>query len=387
MMNILQGILFYFANKSKKLLYLPEKLKQTQTTMKHNFGAGPCILPQEVFQEAAKAVLEFNNTGLSILEISHRSKEFEEVVAETESLVRELLNVPENYSVLFLQGGASQQFAMIPMNLLPEGGKAAYLDTGVWASKAAKEAKNFGQIEIVASSKDSNYTYIPKDFEIPADATYFHYTSNNTIYGTEIFEKPKTSIPTVVDMSSDILSREINVADFDLIYAGAQKNMGPAGVTLVIVKNDLLGKSGRTVPSIFNYNEHIKAGSMYNTPPVYSIFVSMLNLRWLKAKGGIKTIEQENIIKARTLYDEIERNPFFKGTAAVEDRSRMNITFVMDTPELEAEFLALAKERNLIGIKGHRSVGGFRASVYNALTITSINALVDAMREFEESHK
>ncbi len=386
-MNILQRILFYFANKSKKLLYLPEKLKQTQTTMKHNFGAGPCILPQEVFQEAAKAVLEFNNTGLSILEISHRSKEFEEVVAETESLVRELLNVPENYSVLFLQGGASQQFAMIPMNLLPEGGKAAYLDTGVWASKAAKEAKNFGQIEIVASSKDSNYTYIPKDFEIPADATYFHYTSNNTIYGTEIFEKPKTSIPTVVDMSSDILSREINVADFDLIYAGAQKNMGPAGVTLVIVKNDLLGKSGRTVPSIFNYNEHIKAGSMYNTPPVYSIFVSMLNLRWLKAKGGIKTIEQENIIKARTLYDEIERNPFFKGTAAVEDRSRMNITFVMDTPELEAEFLALAKERNLIGIKGHRSVGGFRASVYNALTITSINALVDAMREFEESHK
>jgi phosphoserine aminotransferase len=386
-MNILQRILFYFANKSKKLLYLPEKLKQTQTTMKHNFGAGPCILPQEVFQEAAKAVLEFNNTGLSILEISHRSKEFEEVVAETESLVRELLNVPENYSVLFLQGGASQQFAMIPMNLLPEGGKAAYLDTGVWASKAAKEAKNFGQIEIVGSSKDSNYTYIPKDFEIPADAIYFHYTSNNTIYGTEIFEKPKTSIPTVVDMSSDILSREINVADFDLIYAGAQKNMGPAGVTLVIVKNDLLGKSGRTVPSIFNYNEHIKAGSMYNTPPVYSIFVSMLNLRWLKAKGGIKTIEQENIIKARTLYDEIERNPFFKGTAAVEDRSRMNITFVMDTPELEAEFLALAKERNLIGIKGHRSVGGFRASVYNALTITSINALVDAMREFEESHK
>src|SRR5690606_29387153 len=350
-MNILQRILFYFANKSKKLLYLPEKLKQTQTTMKHNFGAGPCILPQEVFQEAAKAVLEFNNTGLSILEISHRSKEFEEVVAETESLVRELLNVPENYSVLFLQGGASQQFAMIPMNLLPEGGKAAYLDTGVWASKAAKEAKNFGQIEIVGSSKDSNYTYIPKDFEIPADAIYFHYTTNNTIYGTEIFEKPKTSIPTVVDMSSDILSREINVADFDLIYAGAQKNMGPAGVTLVIVKNDLLGKSGRTVPSIFNYNEHIKAGSMYNTPPVYSIFVSMLNLRWLKAKGGIKTIEQENIIKARTLYDEIERNPFFKGTAAVEDRSRMNITFVMDTPELEAEFLALAKERNLIGIK------------------------------------
>ena len=276
---------------------------------------------------------------------------------------------------------------MVPMNLLPQGGKAAYLDTGVWASKAAKEAKIFGQTEIVASSKDSNYTYIPKNFNIPLDAAYFHYTSNNTIYGTEIFQKPVTSVPTVVDMSSDILSREINVAEFDLIYAGAQKNMGPAGVTLVIVKNDILGKSGRDLPSMLNYQEHIKAGSMYNTPPVFSIYVSMLNLRWLKAKGGVKAIEQENIIKARTLYDEIDRNPFFKGTAAVEDRSRMNITFVMDTPELEAEFLALAKERNLIGIKGHRSVGGFRASVYNALSITSINAIVDAMREFEESHK
>lgn len=355
--------------------------------MKHNFGAGPCILPQEVFQEASKAVLDFNNTGLSILEISHRSKEFEEVVTETESLVRELLNVPENYSVLFLQGGASQQFAMVPMNLLPEGGKAAYLDTGVWATKAAKEAKNIGQVEIVASSKDSNYTYIPKDFSVPLDATYFHFTSNNTIYGTEFFAKPETTVPVVVDMSSDIFSREINVADYDLIYAGAQKNMGPAGVTLVIVKNDLLGKTGKTIPSIFNYQEHIKANSMYNTPPVFSIYVSMLNLRWLKAKGGVPTMEQENIIKARTLYDEIERNPFFKGTAAVEDRSRMNVTFVMDTPELEAEFLALAKERNLIGIKGHRSVGGFRASIYNALTITSINALVDAMKEFEERYK
>src|SRR5690606_9426874 len=386
-MNILQRILFYFANKSKKLLYLPEKLKQTQTTMKHNFGAGPCILPQEVFQEAAQAVLDFNNTGLSILEISHRSKEFEEVVKETESLVRELLNVPENYSILFLQGGASQQFAMVPMNLLPEGGKAAYLDTGVWATKAAKEAKNFGQIEIVASSKDKNYTYIPKDFEVPSDAAYFHFTSNNTIYGTEVFEKPQTNVPTVVDMSSDIFSREINVSDYDLIYAGAQKNMGPAGVTLVIIKNDILGKTGRTIPTIFNYESHINAGSMYNTPPVYSIYVSMLNLRWLKAKGGVKAIEQENIIKARTLYAEIDRNPFFKGTAEVEDRSRMNVTFVMDTPELEAEFLALAKERGLVGIKGHRSVGGFRASIYNALSITSINALVDAMREFEESHR
>lgn len=355
--------------------------------MKHNFGAGPCILPQEVFQEASQAVLNFNNTGLSILEISHRSKEFEQVIAEAERTVRELLHVPQNYSILFLQGGASQQFAMIPMNLLKEGGKAAYLDTGVWASKAAKEASKIGQVEVVASSSDKNYTYIPKNFEIPADADYFHYTSNNTIYGTEIFEKPATGIPTIVDMSSDIFSREINVSEFDVIYAGAQKNMGPAGVTLVIIKDELLGKTGRTIPTIFDYQAHIKAESMYNTPPTFAIYVSLLNLRWLKAKGGVAVMEQENIIKARTLYDEIERNSFFKGTAAVEDRSRMNITFVMDSPELEAEFLTLAKERNLIGIKGHRSVGGFRASVYNALTLTSINALVDAMKEFEESHK
>lgn len=355
--------------------------------MKHNFGAGPCILPKEVFEEASRAVIDFNGTGLSILEISHRSKEFEEVAIETEKLVRELLEVPAGYSILFLQGGASQQFAMVPMNLLPENGKASYLDTGVWATKAAKEAKKVGQVEIVASSSDKNYTYIPKDFVVPSDAAYFHYTSNNTIYGTEVFEKPNTSVTTVVDMSSDILSRTINVSEFGLIYAGAQKNMGPAGVTLVIIKDDLFAKSGRTIPTIFDYEAHAKAGSMYNTPPVFSIYVSMLNLRWLKAKGGISVIEQENIIKARTLYDEIDRNPFFKGTAAVEDRSRMNVTFVMDTPELEAEFLALAKERNLIGIKGHRSVGGFRASIYNALSISSINALVDTMREFEEKKK
>lgn len=355
--------------------------------MKHNFGAGPCILPQEVFQEASQAVLNFNNTGLSILEISHRSKEFEEVIVETERLVRELLNVPQNYSILFLQGGASQQFAMVPLNLLPEGGKAAYLDTGVWATKAIKEAKKLGNVEIVASSSDQNYSYIPKDFNVPLDAAYFHYTSNNTIYGTEVFVTPPANVPTVVDMSSDIFSREIDVREYDLIYAGAQKNMGPAGVTLVIVRDEILGKSGRTLPSIFDYESHVKAASLYNTPPVFSIYVSMLNLRWLKAKGGISVMEQENIIKARTLYDEIERNPYFKGTAAVEDRSRMNVTFVMNNPDHEAEFLNLAKERNLIGIKGHRSVGGFRASIYNALTLTSINALVDAMKEFEDSKK
>ena len=352
--------------------------------MKHNFGAGPCILPKEVFQEASQAVIDFNNTGLSILEISHRSKEFEQVIQEAEALVRELMAVPSDYSVLFLQGGASQQFAMVPMNLLPEGGKAAYLDTGVWATKAAKEASKVGQVDIVASSSDRNYTYIPKAFSVPSDAAYFHYTSNNTIYGTEVFEKPHVNIPTVVDMSSDILSRVINVSDYDLIYAGAQKNMGPAGATLVIVKNDILGKTGRTIPSIFDYQAHAKAGSLYNTPPVFSIYVSMLNLRWLKEKGGISVIEQENIIKARTLYDEIERNPFFRGTANEEDRSRMNVTFVMDTPEQETAFLKLAQERGMVGIKGHRSVGGFRASIYNALGIGSINALVDVMKEFEE---
>ncbi|MDR6733234.1 3-phosphoserine/phosphohydroxythreonine transaminase [Sphingobacterium sp. 2149] len=354
--------------------------------MKHNFGAGPCILPKEVFQQASEAVIDFNNTGLSILEISHRSKEFEAVIDEATQLVRELLAVPQGYSILFLQGGASLQFAMAPLNLLPEGGKAAYLDTGVWATKALKEAKKFGTVDVVASSIDKNYSYIPKGYVIPSDAAYFHYTANNTIYGTEVFEKPATTLPVVVDMSSDIFSREINVADYDLIYAGAQKNMGPAGVTLVIVKDDMLGKSGRVLPSMLDYQLQIAGGSMYNTPPVYSIFVSMLNLRWLKAKGGVPVLEQENIIKARALYDEIDRNPLFKGTAAVEDRSRMNVTFVMDTPELEAEFLALAKERNLIGIKGHRSVGGFRASIYNALPLSSVNALIDAMKEFEDTH-
>lgn len=355
--------------------------------MKHNFGAGPCILPQEVFQEASQAVLDFNGTGLSILEISHRSKEFDAVIVETEQLIRELLSVPQGHAILFLQGGASTQFAMVPMNLLPEGGKAAYLDTGTWASKAIKEAKKIGEVAVVASSSDANYNYIPKAYSVPSDAAYFHYTSNNTIYGTEIFETPKTGVPIVADMSSDILSRNINVADFGLIYAGAQKNMGPAGVTLAIVKEELLGKTGRTLPTIFDYQPHIAAKSLYNTPPVYSIYVSMLNLRWLKKKGGLDVIEQENIIKARTLYDEIERNPLFKGTAAAEDRSRMNVTFVTEDKAHEAAFLELANARGLIGLKGHRSVGGFRASIYNALSITGVNALVDAMQEFEEQHK
>ncbi|WP_293790337.1 3-phosphoserine/phosphohydroxythreonine transaminase [uncultured Pedobacter sp.] len=351
--------------------------------MKHNFGAGPCILPQEVFKQAAQAVLDFND-GLSILEISHRTTEFEAVVAEAGKLVKELLNVPSGYSVLFLQGGASLQFAMVPMNLLGDGQTASYLDTGVWASKALKEAKFIGNVNVVASSKDANYTFIPKDFEIPADSAYFHYTSNNTIYGTELFEVPETNIPVVCDMSSDIMSRVIDVSKFDLIYAGAQKNVGPAGLTIAIVKNEVLGKIDRKIPSMLNYQSHIDNDSMYNTPPVFSIYVALLNLRWLKSKGGVAEIEKENKQKAEALYREIDRNSLFKGTCAVEDRSRMNICFVMENPELEKPFLKYAEEQGIVGIKGHRSVGGFRASMYNALPITSVHALIDAMQAFEE---
>ncbi len=353
--------------------------------MKHNFGAGPSILPQEVLKEAAEGILDFNQSGLSILEVSHRSKAFEAVLGEAEQLTRELLSVPSSYSILFLQGGASQQFAMVPMNLSKEGEKAAYLDTGVWATKAYKEARNTGvHVDVVASSKEANYTYIPKEYTIPADASYLHLTSNNTIYGTELFEFPSASVPLVSDMSSDILSRKINVSDFGLIYAGAQKNMGPAGSTVVIVKDELLVHTGRNLPAIFDYRKHIEAGSMYNTPPVFAVYTSLLNLRWLRSKGGIEEIERENIIKARTLYEEIDRNPFFKGTAHPEDRSRMNVTFVMENETLENDFLKLADERGLVGLKGHRSVGGFRASIYNALPINSVHALVDAMQEFSE---
>ncbi len=354
--------------------------------MKHNFGAGPGILPHEVFKQAAAGVLEFQGTGLSILEISHRSPEFEGVLDEAVKLVKELLEVPEGYSVLFLQGGASTQFALVPYNLLPDGGKASYLETGVWANKALKEAKFFGDVEIVATSKESNFTYIPKDFTIPKDAAYFHITSNNTIYGTQLQAFPKSPVPMVADMSSDIFSRKINVADFGLIYAGAQKNMGPAGVTLVIVKDDILGKSGRKIPSMFNYQTQVEGGSMYNTPPVFAIYVCMLTLNWLKSKGGVAEIEKENDAKARVLYEEIERNPIFKPVAATEDRSKMNVCFVVNNPEHEKPFLKFAEEKGIVGIKGHRSVGGFRASIYNALPITSVYVLIDAMREFAEKN-
>ncbi|MBC7614868.1 MAG: 3-phosphoserine/phosphohydroxythreonine transaminase [Pedobacter sp.] len=353
--------------------------------MRHNFGAGPCILPQEVFKQASRAILDFKD-GLSILEISHRTPEFEGVVAEATKLVKELLNVPAGYSVLFLQGGASLQFAMVPMNLLPEGKTAAYLETGVWANKAIKEVKFFGKANVVASSKESNYTFIPKDYTIPEDSAYFHCTSNNTIYGTEMFTLPVTKVPVVCDMSSDIMSREIDVSKYDLIYAGAQKNIGPAGLTIVIVKDEILGKSGRGIPSMLDYKVHIEGGSMYNTPPVFSIYVAMLNLNWLKSKGGIAEIEKENKAKAYALYTEIDRNPLFKGTCAVEDRSKMNVCFVMENPALEKSFSKFADESGFEGLTGHRSVGGFRASMYNALPITSVHALIDLMQTFEEQH-
>ncbi|MGI4805794.1 MAG: 3-phosphoserine/phosphohydroxythreonine transaminase [Janthinobacterium lividum] len=355
--------------------------------MKHNFGAGPGILPQEVLKQSAEAVLDFNGTGLSILEISHRSPEFEAVLNEAVSLVKELLNVPEGYSVVFLQGGASLQFAMVPYNLLPQNKTAAYLETGVWANKAIKEAKFFGTPVVVATDKEENFIKIPKNYEVPADAAYFHITSNNTIYGTQLHAFPKSPVPLVCDMSSDIFSRAINVADFGLIYAGAQKNMGPAGATLVIVKDDLLGKAERPIPSMLNYQMHIDNGSMYNTPPVFAIYVSMLTLRWIKGKGGVAMIEKENEAKAKAIYAEIDRNPLFKGVCAEEDRSIMNVCFIMEKPELEKPFLKLAEERGLVGIKGHRSAGGFRASIYNALPIESIHALVEVMQEFAEKNK
>jgi phosphoserine aminotransferase len=359
--------------------------QNTLSMQHHNFGAGPCILPKEVFEEAAQAVLQWGNTGLSILEISHRTPEFEAVVEEACSLIKELMNVPDNYKIIFVQGGASQQFGMLPMNLLNENETAAYLDTGVWANKALKEAKIFGKAFALASSKDANYTFIPKEYVIPADAKYFHCTSNNTIYGTQMHEFPKSPIPMVCDMSSDIMSRVVNVADFDFIYAGAQKNIGPAGSTVVIINEEILGKVDRKITAMLDYKVHIEGGSMYNTPPVFAIYVAMLNLRWLKKQGGVVEMERRNNEKAALLYSEIDRNSLFKGTCAVEDRSRMNVCFIMNDSSLEKEFLKAAEEAGCIGLKGHRSVGGFRASMYNALPLASVQALVDVMAEFERN--
>ena len=347
---------------------------------KHNFGAGPGILPQSALQASAEAVMNFNGSGLSILEISHRSKDFEAVLAKTKSLVKELLNVPDTHSILFLQGGASTQFAMVPMNLLKT--KAAYVDSGVWANKALKEAKLFGEVNVLASGKDKNYSYIPKNYTIPSDADYLHLTSNNTIFGTQLKTFPSSPIPVVCDMSSDIFSRPVDVSKFDLIYAGAQKNMGPAGVTLVIIKNDALGKTGRTIPTMLNYQTHIEGDSLFNTPPVFAIYVCMVTLEWLKSIGGVPAIEKINKEKADLFYGEVDSNPLFYGTCEKEDRSPMNACFLLHNTALEDEFMKMTKDAGIIGIKGHRSVGGFRASMYNALPVASVKVLTDVMREF-----
>ncbi|MBT8281773.1 MAG: 3-phosphoserine/phosphohydroxythreonine transaminase [Muriicola sp.] len=349
---------------------------------KHNFSAGPCILPAEVMQKAAEAVLELDGIGLSLIEISHRSKEFVAVMEKARSLALELLNLEgKGYQALYLQGGASLQFAMVAYNLLEN--KAGYLNTGTWSDKALKAANIIGSGIEVASSKDKNYNYIPKGYEIPEGLDYLHLTSNNTIFGTQIKEFPKTSAPLVCDMSSDIFSRQIDFSKFDLIYAGAQKNMGPAGTTLVIVKEDLLGKVSRKIPSMLNYKTHISKDSMFNTPAVFPVYVSMLTLEWLKDLGGIAAIEEVNEKKAKLIYSEIDLNPLFKGFAAKEDRSNMNATFSLTDEKLKDTFDAMWKEAGINGLNGHRSVGGYRASMYNALTLESVGVLVDVMSDLE----
>jgi phosphoserine aminotransferase len=341
-------------------------------------------LPQEVFEKSSQAVLNFNNSGLSILEISHRSKDFVSVMDEARALVLELLGLEgKGYQALFLQGGASLEFLMVPYNLMKTDGKAAYLDTGTWANNAIKEAKLFGETVVVASSKEDNYSYIPKGYSVPNDANYFHCTSNNTIFGTQMKSFPELSIPIVCDMSSDIFSRSLDFSKFDLIYAGAQKNMGAAGTTLVVVKEEILNKSGRTIPSILDYEKHIKADSMYNTPAVFAVYTCLLTLQWLKNLGGIAAIEKINEAKASLLYSEIDSNPLFIGTASVEDRSTMNATFLLTNPEHQETFDKMWKEAGISGIPGHRSVGGYRASMYNALPLESVQVLVDVMKELE----
>ena len=352
----------------------------------HNFSAGPGILPQEVLKQASEACLNFDNLNLSLLEISHRSKNYEKVMDDARSLVKELFEVGNDYEVLYLGGGASLQFAMVPYNLLRDSGTAAYVNTGVWASKAIKEAKMVGNTQVIASSEDKKFTYIPKGYHVPTDADYLHITSNNTIYGTQLHEFPTSPIPLVCDMSSDIFSRRVNAKNFTLIYAGAQKNMGPAGSTMVMVKKDALGKTGRKMLSMLDYQVHIKGGSMYNTPPVFPIYVTLLTLQWLKKNGGIAWIEDLNNAKASTLYHEIDRNCMFYGTTAVEDRSKMNVCFLLHKPELEPEFDKMWKEANISGIRGHRDVGGYRASLYNALPLESVQVLVEVMQHFEKKY-
>ena len=349
---------------------------------KHNFSAGPCILPQEVLKQASEAVINFNNLDLSLIEISHRSADFVAVMEKTRNLVLELLDLDnKGYTALFLQGGASLEFLMCPYNLLKENGKAAYLDTGTWSSKSIKEAKLLGDIDVIASSKDKNYNYIPKDYKIPEDIDYLHCTSNNTIYGTQMKSFPKTNSLLVCDMSSDIFSRVIDFSQFDLIYAGAQKNMGPAGTTLVVVKKDILGKTGRKIPSMLDYQIHIDKDSMYNTPAVFPVYVTMLTLQWLKDLGGVDAIEKINNAKAELLYGEIDNNPLFEGAAAKEDRSNMNVTFLITDSNKKDKFDQMWQNAGINGLKGHRSVGGYRASIYNAMPIESVQVLVDLMQK------
>ena len=353
---------------------------------KHNFNAGPSILPQEVIEKAAQAVLDFNGSGLSILSISHRTKDFDEVMDTADKLFRELLDIPENYKILFLGGGASTQFFEVAANFL--GKKAGYVNTGVWSKKAIKEAKRYGEVEVLATSEDKNFTYIPKGFAIPADLDYLHITTNNTIYGTEYHEDIDSPVPLIADMSSDILSRPVDVKKYAMIYGGAQKNLAPAGVTFAIVRDDMLEKIGRDLPTMVNYRTHAENNSMFNTPPVFPIYVLAETLKWAKKIGGVQELYRRNVEKADLLYAEIDRNPLFKGTTAKEDRSLMNICFVMNDgyEELAPEFMEFAKSKGMVGIKGHRLVGGFRASCYNALPKESVEALVTCMQEFEKAH-
>ena len=353
---------------------------------KHNFNAGPSILADEVIEKAAKAVLDFNGSGLSILSISHRTKDFDAVMAEADALFRELLHIPDNYKIIYLGGGASTYFYEIPANFL--GKKAGYVNTGVWSKKAIKEAKRYGEVEVVASSEDRNFTYIPKGFTIPEDLDYLHITSNNTIYGTEYHEDLTSPVPLIADMSSDILSRPVDVSKYAMIYGGAQKNLAPAGVAFGIIREDMLDRIVRDLPTMMNYRTHVENNSMFNTPPVFPIYVLMETLRWLKSIGGVEEIYRRNREKAALLYDEIDRNPLFRGTVEKEDRSLMNICFVMQEgyEELAPEFMEFTKSRGIVGIKGHRLVGGFRASCYNALPIESVRVLVECMQEFAAKH-
>lgn len=352
---------------------------------KHNFGAGPSILPQEVFEQSAQACIDYNGIGLSILEISHRSKEFTAILEESIALIKELLHVPDDYSILFLQGGANMQFNMVPYNILNDDETANFVETDIWSTKAEEETRLYGKTNIIASSKESNFNFIPKDFTVDEHATYLHLTSNNTIYGTEFFEDKQYPIPVVCDMSSDIFSRPLDVSKYHLIYAGAQKNLGAAGITLVIIKNEWLERSKRAKSKMWNYDVYAKNNSLYNTPPVFTIYTCLLTLRWLKKLGGLVEMEKRNKAKAALLYAEIDRNPLFVGHAVTEDRSRMNINFVAVNKEDEGAFLEFVKPYNIHGIKGYRTVGGFRASCYNALPIESVQVLVQAMQDFEKS--